>query len=120
LLCLVGDTLIIADYKPDKDLGTSPGNHFINIFPQLIVYALILQNLVAKDGLNVKCVAFNNKNAVEFDPNEMFEPIRQFLNGEWENKLLSGYQKYHDDMSPKDIFVNFFSDFENLVFKKNS
>ncbi|MEJ2252212.1 MAG: hypothetical protein P8Y97_21435 [Candidatus Lokiarchaeota archaeon] len=109
-----GDTIYIADYKPNYDLGDNPGEHFVNAFPQLIAYALTIATQIDK-GLKVKCIAFNNEAAVEFDPVKMFDPIKKFLEGDFDYTNSPLKDKYHKEWTTKEIYEEFIADFEHVI-----
>jgi hypothetical protein len=73
------NTLEIYDLKPEADFDTdNPGSHFINHFMQLIAYALAVQAELG-DEVNIRCVVFNRKGFVQFDPHKMFFVLLDFL-----------------------------------------
>jgi len=124
LILKEGNTIVIADYKPNYDLGGNPNKHFINGIAQLIGYALIMQSQI-DTGLEIKCVMFNEKGeAIEFDPYDMLPQIELFLNGRFDGGThnLKGEElkDYNDALreyrgiKPKTEFANFFEDFKDL------
>ncbi|MEJ2277328.1 MAG: hypothetical protein P8Y70_06195, partial [Candidatus Lokiarchaeota archaeon] len=110
------DTIYIADYKPNYNLEGTPAEHFVNAFPQLISYALTILSQIDK-GLKVKCIVFNNEQAVEFDPIEIFTPIKEFLQGDFDQTDSRAWRDYNRDWTTKEIFKDFISDFEYVIEK---
>ncbi|TXT61009.1 MAG: hypothetical protein BAJALOKI1v1_1190011 [Promethearchaeota archaeon] len=136
--------LYICDFKPDVhfDEGSSVlGEHVSKVFPQLITYALIMQDALKSEPniKGVRCIAFNSKGAVEFDPNVMFYQTFDFmtnlepskwhqslldLNGDIKGKYKEGYKSGTDpldygyeDIDPKDDLKKFFIDFSRIAKK---
>jgi hypothetical protein len=136
--------LYIADFKPDIHFSSdsdSLSDHVVNVFPQLITYALIMQEKLKNDielGYikEVRCVVFNKEGAVEFDPNIMFYQVFDFMNdfaaSKWHNSLFengkvkpeykNGYEggveldDYgYEDMDPKDDLKKWFIDFSRIA-----
>jgi len=111
-----GNTIFIKDYKPERGLSREAlSTHFINTVPQLVAYALIAYLQIDK-GSNVRCVIFNDNQAVEFDPIEMFYEIKAFLNGDFIGSNSEAMEEYKK-IEPKEIFQDFFTDFEIQIQK---
>jgi hypothetical protein len=73
------NTLEILDLKPEATFDTDdPGSHFVNHFMQLIAYALTVQAELG-DEVNIRCIVFNKKGFVQFDPNLMYFTFLEFL-----------------------------------------
>ena len=74
-----GEKIYICDHKPNEynDLSTrnNLSTHIINSTPQLVAYAMCLQNVC---DARVVCVAFNNELLCVFDPEVLYNKLNDF------------------------------------------
>ncbi|MBD3214946.1 MAG: hypothetical protein GF311_20210 [Candidatus Lokiarchaeota archaeon] len=123
-IAISDNEVFVVDFKPERDLDSkNPGSHFINIMPQLIGYSLIVQSIIAEDGLDIRSVAFNEDGqAVEFNPNEILPLIELFMKGKFDHTGVNQeiLQEYQLGMKPHQIYIDFFKDFKQLLKKPKS
>ena len=121
--------LYVIDYKPGFLInpGDNIKNDIIEVLPQLIGYGLYFQEILEGEW-SIECIAFNKNGGIIFDPNKVFNPAWDFLNGDFtpshhlmrEFRLNSNdLDDYHRLMEPKKIQKYFFTDFKDLVKKNN-
>ncbi|HEC37801.1 hypothetical protein LCGC14_0835170 [marine sediment metagenome] len=68
--------ITLVDFKPNYRAGDTGTYSFANAIPQAAAAALILQ---FKTGIRVKCVIFNDGEAILFDPNNILQEFNQFM-----------------------------------------
>jgi len=74
LLAVLGDTLVIADYKPTED-------EVLRSIPQILAYAyMIKERLGLKNFKNVLCVGFTKDVAWSFNPSILEAEVLDFIN----------------------------------------
>jgi len=128
LFFIEGDTLYIADFKPDVHFKTEGDlrNYAANVFPQLVAYGLMVQKKLRSTGsdLKIKFIAFNKEASIEFDPNlmyfQMFDFMTDYSYSEWhrivttKGEYAEGYKDYNK-IEPNDELKKFFIDFYQIA-----
>jgi hypothetical protein len=105
LLAVIGNTLIIADYKPTE-------KEVIRSIPQILAYAyMIKQRLGLKGFNNVVCVGFTKDIVWSFNPSILEAEILDFINNANLSRKTPLYSKKNKGNAETDLF----SAVQNLI-----
>ena len=105
LLAVIGNTLIIADYKPTE-------KEILRSIPQILAYAyMIKQRLGLKGFKNVVCVGFTKDIAWSFKPSILEAEVLDFVN----NANLTRKSPLYSKKNKGKVASNLFHAIKNLI-----
>ena len=105
LLAVIGNTLVIADYKPTE-------NEVLRSVPQILAYAYMLkQRLGLKGFKNVVCVGFTKDIAWSFNPSILETEVLDFINYANFSRKTPLYSKKNREK----VALNLFHAIKNVI-----